>query len=81
MASSARTAYACRSPRTCRTLLATVCQKLSYKPVMFDAVDREGRLIYHTNVMMWVGTNAVGICLDSIADEKVKKPKEVVEYR
>lgn len=61
-------AYACRSPRTDEALLRLVCARLGYAPVVFSSRDRDGQLIYHTNVMMWIGTPAAGICLDSITD-------------
>ena len=27
--------------------------------------------MYHTNVMMWIGTDVAAVCLDSITDETV----------
>lgn len=62
-------AYACRSERTERGLLDSACNKLGYKPILFNAVDENGQAIYHTNVMMWMGESMTGICLDSIHDE------------
>ena len=62
-------AYACRSERTERGLLDSVCNKLGYKSILFNAVDENGQAIYHTNVMMWMGESMTGICLDSIHDE------------
>ena len=43
---------------------------MGYEAVVFRAVDEEGGAIYHTNVMMWVGTRAAGVCLESIVGEK-----------
>lgn len=63
-------AYACRSPRTDEKLFMSLCAKLSYKPILFNAVDENGLAIYHTNVMMWVGESLAGICLDTINSEK-----------
>lgn len=64
-----KVAYACRSPRTDSKLFNEICVKLSYQPVLFNAVDERGQAIYHTNVMMWVGEHVAGICLDSIHSE------------
>ena len=43
---------------------------MGYEAVVFRAVDEEGGAIYHTNVMMWVGTRAAGVCLESIVGDK-----------
>ncbi|WP_183572199.1 citrulline utilization hydrolase CtlX [Mucilaginibacter sp. X5P1] len=59
-------AYACISPRTDKDVLAVFCEQTGYKAVCFDAVDEHGKAIYHTNVLMCVGSKFVVICLDSI---------------
>jgi len=66
-------AYACISPRTDRDVLDLFCEHAGYRPVTFDAVDEKGQAIYHTNVLMCVGTGFAVICLDSIPnpDEKL----------
>ena len=64
-------AYACRSNRTNVNLLKFVCQKLGYSLAEFDAVDGNGIPIYHTNVMMWIGTEVAAICSESIKDPEV----------
>ena len=65
-------AYACRSNRTDIKLLELVCNKLQYKHVNFESVDKNGLPIYHTNVMMWIGTNVAAICSESIKNAEVK---------
>lgn len=62
-------AYACESPRTNKTVLNDFCKQLGYSPVLFKAVDADGTEIYHTNVMMHVGTEVAVVCLDAIADD------------
>jgi hypothetical protein len=59
-------AYACLSPRTDRDVLAIFCEQTGYKAICFDAVDEHGKAIYHTNVLMCVGSKFAVICLDSI---------------
>jgi len=59
-------AFACRSPRTDADLLKSLTATLGCTPVMFDAVDRNGIQIYHTNVMMCIGTGFAVVCLESI---------------
>lgn len=61
-------AYACLSPRTNETVLAAFAEKMNYTPVIFDAVDKKGQPIYHTNVMMCVADRYIVICLDSVKD-------------
>jgi hypothetical protein len=63
-----RVAYACLSPRTHPGPLNEVCALLDYRPVTFHAVDGSGTPIYHTNVMMSVGTGFAVICADAITD-------------
>ena len=65
-------AYACLSPRTDKDVLDLFCLESGYKPVLFHAVDQGGMEIYHTNVLMCVGSNFVVICLESIKDTAEK---------
>lgn len=64
-----RVAYCCRSPRTSEKVLAEFCSRMNYDAVLFNAVDAQGNAIYHTNVMMEVGTQVAVICLEAIRDE------------
>lgn len=63
-----RIAYACRSPRTDEGLLRQWSERLGYAPVVFDAMDENGKAIYHTNVMMCVADRYAVINLDSIPE-------------
>lgn len=63
-----RIAYCCRSPRTSEKVLADFCSRMSYDAIVFDARDQGGNSIYHTNVMMAIGTQVAIVCLDSIRD-------------
>ena len=55
-------AYACLSSRTHHGPLGDFAQRLNYEVVSFDAVDRDGIPIYHTNVLMNVGEELAVIC-------------------
>lgn len=68
-----QTAYACLSPRTDKEVLDTFCQYFKYTAITFHAVDAQQKPIYHTNVMMCVGSAYVVICLHSIADANEKE--------
>ncbi|GAC1431676.1 MAG: arginine deiminase-related protein [Chitinophagaceae bacterium] len=65
-------AYACLSPRTDYFVLADFCEKMGYTAEVFDAIDQEGRAIYHTNVMMCVADKYVVICMEAIAAQHEK---------
>jgi hypothetical protein len=63
-----RIAYACLSPRTHLDVLGDFAQRMDYEVVAFDAVDRDGAAIYHTNVLMNVGKSLAVICDEAIPD-------------
>ena len=63
-----RMAYACSSPRTDLDVLGEFAQLLDYDLMTFDAIDSNGRAIYHTNVLMAIGTGFAVVCGDSIAN-------------
>jgi hypothetical protein len=62
-----RVAYACTSPRTHPQLVAEWARELEYQAVIFEATDRAGAPLYHTNVMMCIGERAVIIGSGAIA--------------
>jgi hypothetical protein len=64
---SNRIAYACLSSRTQLDPLGDFAQRMDYEVVSFDAVDRDGIPIYHTNVLMNVGESVAVICDEAIA--------------
>jgi hypothetical protein len=61
-----RVAYACRSPRTHAKVLDEWCEALGYEAEVFDATDRNAVPLYHTNVLMCIGTRAVVIGAEAI---------------
>ncbi|MEL6449440.1 MAG: arginine deiminase-related protein [Pseudomonadota bacterium] len=63
-----RVAYACRASRTNAQVLEAFASEMDYRPLLFDSVDADGQPIYHTNVMMWLGTKLAGVCLASLAE-------------
>ncbi|HYM35993.1 MAG TPA: arginine deiminase-related protein, partial [Steroidobacteraceae bacterium] len=65
-----RIAYACLSPRTDLEVLGKFGQQLDYEIVAFEAADESGIPIYHTNVLMSVGTRFAAICVDAIRSDQ-----------
>jgi len=61
-----RIAYACLSSRTHLDALGEFAQRMDYEVVAFDAVDRDGAPIYHTNVLMNVGEELAVVCDEAI---------------
>ncbi len=61
-----RVAYACLSARTDLEVLGEFAQRLDYDIITFEALDRNGEPIYHTNVMMAQGDGFAVICAESI---------------
>ena len=59
-------AYACLSSRTQLDPLGDFAQRMEYEVVAFEAVDREGVPIYHTNVLMNIGETLAVICDEAI---------------
>lgn len=61
-----RHAYAARSPRTSPVTLAQWAIESGYSFTVFDTADGEGVPVYHTNVMMAVGTGWAILCTESV---------------
>jgi len=78
-----RKAYAAVSPRTDEQALLHFCQEMNFEPIAFSAMQtaKGGRHpIYHTNVMMSIGTAFCAICLDCIDDiEEREAVREEIE--
>lgn len=63
-----RIAYACLSPRTDPGLLQEFAREMRHRIVSFHGVDGGGRPIYHTNVVMALGTHFAVVTLDTMRD-------------
>ena len=83
-------AYASLSHRTHPEVLKKFCRDFGYEPVTFRSESEPGRPIYHTNVMMCVGSEFALIGLENIPDEAERigvqnlleaSGKEVIELR
>ena len=62
-----RVAYACRSPRTDELVARDWAREMDYDLELFGASDARGTPIYHTNVLMYVGTRVAVVNVDAIA--------------
>ena len=68
-----RIAYACLSSRTHLAPLGDFAQRMNYDVVAFEAVDRNGAPIYHTNVLMCVGETIAVVCDAAIPREEQRE--------
>lgn len=64
-----RCAFASRSNRTDAAVIADFDRQLGYHTFLFDAFDPGGRPIYHTNVLLSLGTGFAVLCLDAVAPD------------
>ena len=81
-----RIVYAGISPRTNAVQLIIWCRNNDYELVLFETESHTGSPIYHTDVLMYIGTDVIGICLDVIksehrdyVEEKVNAHHKVIE--
>ncbi len=63
-----RIAYTVQSNRADPVILERFCTNFGYEPIAFEAKDVQGRDVYHTNVLMGIGTDYALIALDMIVD-------------
>ena len=69
-------AYAALSDRTDARALEHFCDQLDFEPVAFQAfqtVDNQRLPIYHTNVMMSIGSGYAVVCLNCIDSDDERK--------
>jgi hypothetical protein len=63
-----RVAYASLSPRTDLDVLGEFAQLLDYELVTFEARDPATQPVYHTNVVMAIGTRFAVVCGEAIVE-------------
>ncbi|WP_320171834.1 citrulline utilization hydrolase CtlX [Maridesulfovibrio sp.] len=66
-------AFAVLSPRTSGKVLDQFDEAMGYDSVRFHSVDKNGKDVYHTNVVMSVGKEFAVVCLESVKNEKERK--------
>lgn len=68
-----RVAYAARSPRTHKDVFINWCDKMQYEAVDFDWLYPDQSSVYHTNVIMFIGSQVAGICLEGLSQKDKNK--------
>jgi len=66
-------AYACLSDRCNKRIGTMWANKLGYSLVLFHAVDIKGRPVFHTNMVMSVGTSIAFVCLEAVEDQQERE--------
>ncbi|HEV2747397.1 MAG TPA: arginine deiminase-related protein [Allosphingosinicella sp.] len=74
-----RRAYACVSSRTDAGAVSEFDAKLGYATLLFEARGPQRRPIYHTNVMMSLGTRFALVCLDCVGEDDRRQLAEDLE--
>jgi hypothetical protein len=61
-----RIAFSGRSERSNETMVQNWCADFDFDPVLFDTIGPGGKPIYHTNVMLALGTGFAVVCTECI---------------
>ncbi len=64
-----KVAYSSHSARADRELAQEWCDFMGYKFVPFETRNHVGKPVYHTDVMMFIGTGFIGVCLECVVPE------------
>jgi hypothetical protein len=63
-----RVAYVAKSNRADPVILERFCTNFNFEPMAFQSANRQGKAVYHTNVMMTIATHYALICSSMIVD-------------
>jgi hypothetical protein len=73
-----RVAFAVRSPRTHERMVELWCDQFGYQPVVFDAVSPTGQPVYHTNVVLGLGSNWAVFCRDAVPEGQARLVERIL---
>lgn len=65
-------AFAARSPRTHERLVELWCEQAGYQPVVFDAASPTGTAVYHTNVVLALGSGWALFCAEAVPESQAR---------
>lgn len=72
-------AYASLSNRTSSDAVLLWCKKMNYTPVIFNSRYKSGEPVYHTNILLSIGTKFAVVCLDVIDNKDVSRVVKSIE--
>ncbi|OFY68964.1 MAG: hypothetical protein A3G23_10410 [Bacteroidetes bacterium RIFCSPLOWO2_12_FULL_37_12] len=65
--------YSSVSTRTSEFLLEKWIKEFGYRSVLFKSVDKKGKPVFHTNIVLSVGTKFTIVCMSAIPEKKHRK--------
>lgn len=66
-------AYMCRSARSHKEVMDVFCKETGYEQFVFSATTKSGHEIYHTNVLMSIGSDVCVLAAEMIRNEDERK--------
>ncbi len=66
-------AYVALSPRTDPELAERWADVMGYELIFFNTRNHAGKPVYHTDVVMYIGSSMIGICADCILPEDIDR--------
>lgn len=81
-----KVAYIALSERADKELAQKFCDEMGYAPIFFNTRNHAGKPVYHTDVLMYIGSGYIGLCTETIVEEDrarviaaVEKTHELVD--
>lgn len=74
-----RVAYCGLSARSDEALAREWAKMFDYELVTFETRNHAGKPVYHTDVMIYIGSGYAGVCLDAIVEEDRKRVRRKME--
>lgn len=71
--------YAGKSARTNEDLVNQWCDAMGYKAVHLQTRNHAGEPVYHTDLVMWIGSDTAGCCFDCIVPEDRERVRESLQ--
>lgn len=82
-----RVGYIALSQRTSRELALQWAEMMDYEVEIFETQSHTGMPVYHTDLVMYVGSSVAGVCADAIVEKdrervlrRIRATHEVVEF-
>ncbi len=80
-------AYATLSERTSREMAERWAQEMGYCIEIFETFSHTGKPVYHTDLVIWIGSGVAGVCSEAIVDadrarivDALRETHEVIEF-
>src|SRR5690606_11932795 len=82
-----RIGYAALSKRTSRELAEEWGRLMGYEMEIFDTLSHTGKPVYHTDLVMYIGSSMAGVCSECIVEKdrerivkRLRSTHQVVEF-